>query len=80
MTEKMTDRIRKKLGKQIGDEKVVSSGDAYERSRKIWNARVMHRPDLIVLCENTADVQAAIKAANVARTVKHAPNVDAGSA
>jgi FAD/FMN-containing dehydrogenase len=66
MTEKMTDRIRKKLGKQIGDEKVVSSGDAYERSRKIWNARVMHRPDLIVLCENTADVQAAIKAATIA--------------
>jgi hypothetical protein len=65
MTEKMTDRIRKKLGKQIGDEKVVSSGDAYERSRKIWNARVMHRPDLIVLCENTADVQAAIKAATI---------------
>jgi hypothetical protein len=63
MTEKITDRVRKKLGKQIGDEKVVSSGDAYERSRKTWNARVTHRPDLIVLCENTADVQAAIKAA-----------------
>ena len=66
MTEKMTDRIRKKLGTQIGDAKIVSSGDAYERSRKIWNARVMHRPDLIVLCENTADVQAAIKAATIA--------------
>jgi FAD/FMN-containing dehydrogenase len=48
---------------QLGDKKVVSSGANYEESRDIWNAAVDCRPPIIVLCESTSDVRAAVVAA-----------------
>jgi FAD binding domain len=36
---------------------------AYERARLVWNGAVTHRPALIVQCETSGDVQAAVLAA-----------------
>src|ERR1700756_5073380 len=47
---------------------VVSWGDDdYGRTRQIWNRAVESQPALLVLCETSADVQAAVRSA-----VRHA--------
>ena len=43
---------------------LLSPGDAgYDEARAIWNARFDRRPDLVVRCRNTADVQASVDCA-----------------
>ncbi len=51
------------LTTRLGTSKVVSSGTDYEKTRNIWNAAVQLYPQIVVLCENTSDVQAAVLAA-----------------
>ena len=44
--------------------RVVSRGDDdYARTRQIWNGAVENRPALFAVCETSADVQAAVRAA-----------------
>jgi FAD/FMN-containing dehydrogenase len=42
---------------------VVTSGAAYEETRRIWNGAVRSRPALVVRAQATRDVQAAVRAA-----------------
>ena len=66
MTSTTTDNIAQAtqmLIEQIGQSKVVSSGPAYQEALHIWNAAVAYRPQIVVLCENTGDVQLAVRAA-----------------
>lgn len=42
---------------------VLTSGTAYEAARTIWNGAVTTRPEAVVRCETTADVQAALRIA-----------------
>lgn len=51
------------LIEQLGKGKVSSSGPAYEAARKVWNCAVTQYPMVIVRCENSADVQAAVRTA-----------------
>ena len=53
------------LLRQLGEEKVVSSGPGYDKSRNIWNAAVAYRPKLVILCHNTDDVRSAVSAASI---------------
>ncbi len=39
---------------------LVPAGDGYEQARRIWNGMIDKRPALIVRCEGTADVIAAV--------------------
>jgi hypothetical protein len=51
------------LTAQLDAAKVLSSGPPYDEARQIWNAAVTRRPAVIVLCENTSDVQSSVRAA-----------------
>jgi FAD/FMN-containing dehydrogenase len=51
------------LTAQLDAGKVVSSGPAYDESRRIFNVAVTRRPAVIVLCESTSDVQSSVRAA-----------------
>jgi FAD/FMN-containing dehydrogenase len=43
------------------DGSVIAPGDReYDRARRVWNAMIDKRPALVVLCERTADVVAAL--------------------
>jgi FAD/FMN-containing dehydrogenase len=44
--------------------RVIARGDEeYETARKVWNGAVDHHPAAIAFCENTEDVQAAVRTA-----------------
>jgi FAD/FMN-containing dehydrogenase len=56
-------RATEALQERLGRDKVACAGPEYEKSRYIWNAAVTHRPELIVFCEKTSDVQDAVRVA-----------------
>ena len=60
--------IRQKVTEFLRDQfagQIIEPGSAgYERARTVWNAMVDKRPGLILTCTSTADVVAAVKAAN----------------
>jgi FAD/FMN-containing dehydrogenase len=50
--------------RQVMQGKVVVYGDEeYSRARQVWNGAVEHQPALFAMCENTSDVQAAVRSA-----------------
>ena len=49
------------LKSQIHGRIIVPGDDAYDESRKIWNAMIDRRPALIVECTGTADVLFAVR-------------------
>jgi FAD/FMN-containing dehydrogenase len=51
------------LTEQLGPERVVVSGPAYEAVLAIWNGAVEHRPAVVVRCTTAADVQVAVRVA-----------------
>lgn len=53
----------RELSAQFDPDRVLVSGPSYEQIRQVWNGAVDHRPALIVRCETSADVQAALRAA-----------------
>ncbi|MGV9295695.1 FAD-binding oxidoreductase [Amycolatopsis sp. NPDC003676] len=44
-------------------EQVHTSGPQYESAATVWNAAVAARPDVVVECRSTADVQASVRVA-----------------
>lgn len=47
----------------VGRARIVVEGPELDASAAVWNGAVTHRPEVIVRCETTADVQHAIRAA-----------------
>src|ERR1700687_1936925 len=55
--------IRARLAKTFDGDVLVPGDPSYDAARAVWNAMVDRRPRLIARCRNTADVQAAVRAA-----------------
>src|SRR6202158_5225748 len=55
--------IRERLAKTFDGDVLVPGDPSYDAARAVWNAMVDRRPRLIARCRNTADVQAAVRAA-----------------
>jgi FAD/FMN-containing dehydrogenase len=51
------------LAAELGPDRVLTSGPAYDESRRIWNGAVDHRPALVVRGGTAAEVRAAVLAA-----------------
>jgi len=48
----------------LAGEVILPGDDSYEQARRVWNLDIDRRPAVIAMCENTADVSAAVKYAN----------------
>ncbi|MFD3421985.1 FAD-binding oxidoreductase [Streptomyces decoyicus] len=53
----------RELRAQLAPDQVLMSGPAYDRTRRIWNGAVDHRPALVVRPQSAAEVQTAVLAA-----------------
>jgi hypothetical protein len=51
------------LAEQLGAERVLLPGSAYDEALPIWNGAVTSRPALLVRCRWVSDVQAVVRAA-----------------
>ncbi|WP_370936644.1 FAD-binding oxidoreductase [Amycolatopsis sp. cg13] len=51
------------LRARLPAEQVHTSGPQYESAATVWNAAVVARPDVVVECRSTADVQASVRVA-----------------
>src|SRR5215813_132251 len=51
------------IAARLGPDKVVTSGEAYEQTCRIWNGAVTSLPALAVRARTQDDVQAAVRAA-----------------
>ncbi|WP_433555947.1 FAD-binding oxidoreductase [Pseudonocardia xinjiangensis] len=55
--------VVKDLSGQLGSDRVLVSGPAYDKAREIWNFAVTAEPALIARPETPAEVQAAVRSA-----------------
>ncbi|MBV9678462.1 MAG: FAD-binding oxidoreductase [Acidobacteriaceae bacterium] len=63
-SESQADRsIADKLQAAISGDVVLPSDEYYADACRVWNSAVEHRPAMIAFCEQTSDVQAAVRAA-----------------
>ncbi|MEX5636976.1 FAD-binding oxidoreductase [Parafrankia sp. FMc2] len=56
-------RAAEVLRGEMGPERVVTSGPAFDAARTIWNGAVAHRPGVVVRCGQPGDAQAAVQVA-----------------
>lgn len=55
--------VTRELAGRLDDGAVVTSGAAYEQTRRIWNGAVTSRPGVVVRARKAQDVAAAVRAA-----------------
>ena len=61
--EQVGKKLRTALGDGFGGRTVVAAEPAYEDSRRVWNGAVDRHPAMVAYCRSTADVAAAVRAA-----------------